>query len=162
MGASGRRRVEVEQDVLEAGRLIGRAALIYHTKIGAILGLGPTDMKALDILESSGPLSPSELAARLRFAPASVTGLLDRLQRRDLVRRVPHPQDGRRLLIELNAAAVDRFKPIYTPLSDALGEVMANYTVTELDLIATVLREMAEEQLRVSEEMGDPPLADAK
>lgn len=155
MGGARRRRAVVEEDVLEAGRLVGRAALIYHAKIGTALGLGPTDMKALDILESSGPTTPSDLAERLQFAPASVTGLLDRLEDRGLVRRVRHPKDARRVLVELNEAAVERLRPIYAPLSDSLRAMMRKYSAAELSLIATALREMADHQMRASEQIDD-------
>jgi DNA-binding MarR family transcriptional regulator len=162
MGGAGRRRDVVEEDVLEAGRLVGRAALIYHAKVGAVLGLGPTDMKALDILESLGPTSPSDLAQRLQFAPASVTGLLDRLESRDLVRRVRHPEDGRRVLVELNAEAVERLRPIYAPLSDALRTMMGKYSVAELSLIARALHDMAEHQMRAAEQIDDSDVTGAR
>ncbi|MGV9879445.1 MarR family winged helix-turn-helix transcriptional regulator [Streptomyces sp. NPDC003006] len=48
-----------------------------------------------------GAASPSELAADLDLAPASVTGRLDGLERRGLVRRTPSRRDRRRVDVEL-------------------------------------------------------------
>ncbi|MEU7579495.1 MarR family transcriptional regulator [Streptomyces sp. NPDC041068] len=48
-----------------------------------------------------GAASPSELAEDLGLAPASVTGRLDGLERRGLVRRTPSKKDRRRVDVEL-------------------------------------------------------------
>lgn len=48
-----------------------------------------------------GRATPSELAADLDLAPASVTGRLDGLEQRDLVRRTPSKTDRRRVDVEL-------------------------------------------------------------
>ncbi|MCX4818888.1 MarR family transcriptional regulator [Streptomyces sp. NBC_01142] len=51
-----------------------------------------------------GKAAPSELAADLDLAPASVTGRLDALERRGLVRRTPSTSDRRRVDVELTAS----------------------------------------------------------
>nr|WP_229851335.1 MarR family transcriptional regulator [Streptomyces roseolus] len=48
-----------------------------------------------------GSAAPSELAQDLDLAPASVTGRLDALERRGLVRRTPSTTDRRRVVVEL-------------------------------------------------------------
>ncbi|MGW1228778.1 MarR family winged helix-turn-helix transcriptional regulator [Streptomyces sp. NPDC001478] len=48
-----------------------------------------------------GKAAPSELAADLDLAPASVTGRLDALERRRFVRRTPSTTDRRRVDVEL-------------------------------------------------------------
>ncbi|MEU8503438.1 MarR family transcriptional regulator [Streptomyces brevispora] len=50
-----------------------------------------------------GKAAPSELAADLDLAPASVTGRLDALERRGFVRRTPSTTDRRRVDVELTA-----------------------------------------------------------
>jgi DNA-binding MarR family transcriptional regulator len=48
-----------------------------------------------------GTAAPSDLAADLDLAPASVTGRLDALERRGFVRRTPSTTDRRRVVVEL-------------------------------------------------------------
>jgi len=48
-----------------------------------------------------GRAAPSELAADLKMAPASITGRLDALERRGFVRRSPSVDDRRRVDVEL-------------------------------------------------------------
>ncbi|MDP9351037.1 MAG: MarR family transcriptional regulator [Chloroflexota bacterium] len=65
-------------------------------------GISASASNVLGILEGAGePLPPQVISQRLFSHPATVTGLLDSLERRDLVRRTPHPTDRRKLLIEL-------------------------------------------------------------
>ena len=133
--------------VLQAGRRLGAAAVIFHTRVAESFGLGPTDMKALDLIERSGPLTPSELGERMGFAPASVTAILDRLEAKRFLRRLPHPSDGRRLLVEFDPSAFARLAPMYEGLVTSLEEMLAGYDDTELELIARAFSETADRQL---------------
>jgi MarR family 2-MHQ and catechol resistance regulon transcriptional repressor len=52
------------------------------------------------IADEEVPLPPNEIAERLIISRATITGLLDSLERRGYVRRMPHSSDRRMLLIE--------------------------------------------------------------
>ena len=96
--------------------------------------LSPAARQAHATLDGAGePLSPTEIARRLIVTTASITSLLDTLQRRGLVERRPDPADRRRLLITITPAAQDlvrRFVP----------EIVA--------LQASVMRDIPEEDRR--------------
>lgn len=55
----------------------------------------------LGVLRDRGAMSPSELGERLIVTRATVTGLLDSLQRRGFVTRSPNPADRRSLVVEI-------------------------------------------------------------
>ena len=64
--------------------------------------LTPSSGLVLGILaDHEEPLPPNKIAERLIISRASVTSLLDSLERRGYVQRVPHSSDRRMLLIEL-------------------------------------------------------------
>lgn len=64
--------------------------------------LTPSSGLVLGILADFGePLPPNKIAERLIISRASVTSLIDSLERRGYVRRLPHATDRRMLLIEL-------------------------------------------------------------
>lgn len=52
------------------------------------------------------PVEPSVVAGRVLITTGSMTSILDTLERRALVRRLPHPDDRRKLLIEVTDAGV--------------------------------------------------------
>ncbi|MFC8130075.1 MarR family winged helix-turn-helix transcriptional regulator [Streptomyces sp. NPDC057302] len=64
-----------------------------------------------------GRATPSELAADLDLAPASVTGRLDGLERRGLLRRTPSKADRRRVDVELTESG----RSIWLGAMDVLG-----------------------------------------
>lgn len=67
--------------------------------------LTPSSGLLLGILADVGaPLPPNQIAERLIISRASVTSLIDSLERRGYVRRLPHTTDRRMLLIELTDA----------------------------------------------------------
>ena len=76
------------------------ALLTLGTQVAADLGLTLSEMMALDHLYISGPSTPGALAQRTRLSSGAVTALLDRLEGRGFVRRVPHPQDRRSVMVE--------------------------------------------------------------
>jgi DNA-binding MarR family transcriptional regulator len=66
-----------------------------------------THFAALFTVERHGPLSPGDLAAHERVRPPSMTRIINHLEREGLVRRDPHPTDGRQQLIAVTAAGRD-------------------------------------------------------
>jgi DNA-binding MarR family transcriptional regulator len=53
------------------------------------------------LFSRNGSLPLSRVGDRLQVHPASVTNVVDRLERQGLVRRAPHPSDRRATLAEL-------------------------------------------------------------
>lgn len=88
----------------EAVMNIVRTADLLLDEIGRLLrplGVSSAGGLVLGLLRDHGPLSPSALGERLIVTRATVTGVVDSLERRGYVERTPHPQDRRSLLIRL-------------------------------------------------------------
>jgi DNA-binding MarR family transcriptional regulator len=64
-------------------------------------GLTIAHVRALFALDQSEPATPGEIAETARISPASVTGMLDDLQRDGIVTRVRSGSDRRRVLVTL-------------------------------------------------------------
>lgn len=69
-------------------------------------GLSFARYEALMLLSFSraGKLPLGKIGERLQVHPASVTNVIDRLEADDLVRRLPHPTDGRTTLAAITPA----------------------------------------------------------
>jgi len=87
-------------------------------------GLSAAGRQALAVLEGAGaPLSPTAIAERLLVTTASITSLLDTLERKGLVARQADPDDRRRLLVHLTGQGrrvVDEFLPEVVALQTAV------------------------------------------
>ena len=86
-----------------------RTADMFFDRIGRLLrplGVSAAGGLVLGILRDHGTMSPSELGERLIVTRATVTGLLDSLERRELVSRSANPADRRGLLVEITPAGL--------------------------------------------------------
>lgn len=120
--------------------------------------LSPSAFQALAILEGAGePLPSTVIADRLLVSTASMTSLLDTLERRGLVVRDPHPGDRRKILVRLTEpgyALVDAMLPIvHAAATDVFGALNQGERETLVELLGRVQRRLAE----VAGGLFDPP-----
>ena len=111
-------------------------------------GLGRTDVRALvaimDAARQGRALTAGGLGAAVELSSASVTALLDRLERVGHVRRVRDPADRRRVGLELSDTALAAGAEFFGGLQRELVGAMAGYTDEELDVVRRFLTEMTD------------------
>ncbi|MFC9694512.1 MarR family transcriptional regulator [Kribbella sp. NPDC056951] len=118
-------------------------ALLNH-QVGGRLALKDVDLDCLDVLSRSGPLTPSTLARRAGLHPATLTGILDRLERSGWIVRDRAATDRRSVTIRLLPdRGVEVFR-LYQPMLGAMDDVLAGYTEDELELIAGFVQRSVE------------------
>jgi DNA-binding MarR family transcriptional regulator len=109
-------------------------------------GLSATDVRALvcllDRKRAGVPASPTWLAGQLRVTTASVTALLDRLERAGHVRRVSRSDDRRRVDVRVQDSATDLGRAFFGPLIDATAAVLARRSADERAVIDAFLDDM--------------------
>jgi DNA-binding MarR family transcriptional regulator len=96
-----------EQASYELVTLIKRLATLLHQNIDLKLkpyGLARTQYAVLRNLYEAGTLPTGSLLEKLQVEPATLSGLIDTLETKGLVRRVEHAEDKRRKDVELTAA----------------------------------------------------------
>jgi DNA-binding MarR family transcriptional regulator len=87
--------------VVRIFRLVNRScnrALAEHD-------LSAEQAHVLSVLWTLGPKTMGELQRTLSLSSATLTGSIDRMERQELVRRVPSPDDGRAWRIEARVPA---------------------------------------------------------
>ena len=80
-------------------RQLGSALAATNRAVGGALGIKDTDLAVLDVLHQEGPLTPTQLARRTRTHPATMTGVLGRLERGGWIERRPDAADRRSVRI---------------------------------------------------------------
>jgi DNA-binding MarR family transcriptional regulator len=66
-----------------------------------------SQLSALATLANFGPMTPGSLAIRERVRPPSMTRVIASLADLGFVDRVPHPDDGRQVLVSVSAAGTE-------------------------------------------------------
>lgn len=91
--------------------------------------LSPSAATVLAIIEGrGGQASPNEIAERAFISSASATSVLDSLERRGLVVRLPHPGDRRKILVRLTPQSyevLDNFLPGVHKLEKQIMKVLS-------------------------------------
>jgi DNA-binding MarR family transcriptional regulator len=98
---------------------------------GACEGISLRQVAALRGIQE-GVTSPGDLAKLWRVTPAVITGILDRLERRGLVRREPDPADRRRQRLVLTPEGEQIGRNVDQVLTGALAERLAARSPDEL------------------------------
>ena len=150
------RRAELLAQLETAGRAQSAVTVMFHTAVAARQGLSATEEKALDLLDRLGPLTAGELARHSGLAPASVTGLVNRLERKGFARRIPNPDDRRSVLVEVDLERLyARVAPLFGDWVRSLQELYAGYTDEQLEVILHFLTEAARRQQEATARLTD-------
>ncbi len=139
-----------------AGREISAAAVMFHTAVAARRGLSATEEKAIDVLMREGPMTHAALRRHTGLAAASVTDLIDRLERKGYATRSAHPDDARRVLVTAMTERVYAdMAPLLADWVASLEELYATYTDEQLRTISDFMTRAAERQRTATERLPD-------
>lgn len=105
----------------------------------AELGLGRSDLAAMEIVSRHATLTAGQLAEQLRLTTGAVTGVVDRMEAMGYFRRRHDPGDGRKVMVELTAKARAGEEKAFDPIRRDLQKLLGSYGAQELKLIADFL-----------------------
>ena len=91
-----RRRRRLATEIKESLRDLSIELSLLNRQVVTRIDLKDGDLPCMELIARQGPLSPSALARRAGLHPATVTGILDRLERGGwVVRERDPPTDAR-------------------------------------------------------------------
>jgi DNA-binding MarR family transcriptional regulator len=117
-------------------------SLLNH-QIGARLELQDVDIDCLDLIDRLGPMTPSALARLAGLHPATITGILDRLERGGWVSRERDPSDRRAVLVRVRRERYPDLIRLYAGMNRAMNKIYADYDESQLETIADFLERTA-------------------
>lgn len=123
------------QQVTAAMRRFDATLDLLDEAAARALGIGRTDLRAMEIISRAGPVSATTLAQELRLTSGAVTTLIDRLVRAGLAVRKADPDDRRKVALELTARGRSREARLFGPLGQRVGAALHHYSSAELGLI---------------------------
>lgn len=149
-----------ERAIVQSLRRITRAVDLHSRWLGKQHGLTAPQLVALAELQRSGALSAGELARHIHLSPATVSGILDRLEWRGLVRRVASARDRRRVDVELTGAGRELLQQAPSPLQDRFRLALAELAEWEQLMLLAALERVA--SMMDADTMELPPLPAAE
>jgi DNA-binding MarR family transcriptional regulator len=133
-------------DGMAAVTSVMRAQQIYQARVDEVLKPFPLTFARYELLmllhfSSRGSMPIKKASERLQVHPTSITNAVDRLEAASLVRRLPHPTDGRSSLVEVT----DEGRRLALKATAALNtEVFGQpgLDAREVETLVSVLREL--------------------
>jgi DNA-binding MarR family transcriptional regulator len=137
---AARRRRRLVTGIKDSLRELSSQLSVLNHHVGSRLELRDVDLGCLELLARHGPLSPGALARHAGLHPATMTGIVDRLERAGWVARDRDPSDRRAVLIRpLRDRGAELFR-LYAPMNRSMDQICAGYSDEELALLAGFLR----------------------
>ncbi len=154
-GTDARQRRRLTTTIKDSLRDLRNQLSVLNHQVSTRLELRDTDLDCLDLISRHGPLTPSALARRTGMHPATMTGVLDRLQRAGWITRDRDPDAVDRRAVTLRALR-DRGGEVvrlYAGMNSAMDRLCDNYTDAELELIADFLHRTTHAGRSASEDL---------
>ncbi|HEV2784427.1 MAG TPA: MarR family transcriptional regulator [Actinophytocola sp.] len=149
-----RRRHRLVLAIGDALRDLRAELSLLNHHVGARVELKDVDLECLDLLDRHGTLSPSALAKRAGLHPATMTGILDRLERGGWITRDRAGTDRRSVVVSPTRHRIGEMLRLYSGMNAELNKICSGYDAHELALIADFLRRVAEAGHRAADELA--------
>jgi DNA-binding MarR family transcriptional regulator len=111
------------------------------THIAAEHDLSLTQMRVLGILRDRRPRM-AQLADYLGLEKSTLSGLVDRAERRGLLARGPSAEDGRAVEVSMTAAGLELAEQVHAEVRRALAPATAHLTAAERQALTRLLEQM--------------------
>ncbi|MEC3914492.1 MarR family transcriptional regulator [Nocardia sp. CDC160] len=130
-------------EVKSAVRGLRNNLAMLNRQVGLRLDLRDVDLDCLDLINNHGPISPTALARTAGLHPATLTGILDRLERGGWIIRERASADRRSVVVRTIPDRLGDLYRLLAGMNTSLDEICADYTLDQLRLISEFLRRTA-------------------
>lgn len=129
----------------KASRGYSDTSVFMHEVIAKRAGLSSADHKYLGIILDNKQLTAGEIAELTGLTTGAVTGLIDRLEAKNLVKREFTKDDRRRVIIVAQEEnCLKLFKPLFEELHKKTATLISTFSESELAVIERYFKEATE------------------
>ena len=119
-----------------ASRRYSDASIFMHEAIARKAGLTGSDHKYLGLILQHKELTAGDLSKLTGLTTGAVTGLIDRLEKKKLLKRQFTKDDRRKVIIVPNEEnTMKLLQPLFLKLQQKTADLIASFSVTEIQII---------------------------
>lgn len=146
------------EEVLIALRRVIRATDLHSKYLAKTTGLTAPQILLMQAIRNKGQLTIGELANEISLSQATVTVILDRLEKRGLIYRERSEQDKRKVHAHLTSEAIDILKNAPIPLQQQFAHQFSSLQSWEQTMIISALQRVA--QMMDAQDIDASPVLD--
>lgn len=139
------------EDLADQVREHSSAVMGYAAATAKRMGLEVSELSALEHLQAAGPMTLGRLGERLSMSPGAVTALVDRVERKGYVERVPNPKDRRSALVRETEAGLEESLEHLWPYIEEMRGIEERFSEEERAIVARFLLAATEAARRHAE-----------
>ncbi|UUC44117.1 MarR family winged helix-turn-helix transcriptional regulator [Flavobacterium cerinum] len=119
-----------------ASRKYSDASIFMHEAIARKAGLTGSDHKYLGVILQHDRLTAGDISKLTRLTGGAVTGLIDRLEKKKLLKREFTKDDRRKVIIVPNMEnSMKLLQPIFSELQQKTTDLLATFSEKEIQII---------------------------
>lgn len=146
------------EEVLVALRRVIRATDLHSKHLAKTTGLTAPQILLMQTIRDKGQVTIGELANKVSLSQATVTSILDRLEKREMVYRERSKEDKRKVHAYLTDQASDILKEAPIPLQEHFARQFGDLLEWEQTMIISSLQRVA--QMMDAQDIDAAPVLD--
>lgn len=108
----------------------------------AVYGLKPVDFSVLSLITHNAGITSRQLCSTLSILPPNLVGMINALEKRDLIARAPHPRDGRATGLHLTATGQKLMREAEQTAAELESDVASRLTAAERKTLMRLLQKI--------------------
>jgi len=132
------------KEIIFSIRKLMQAGEFYTKELTKKYQVSAPQLNCLLSLYENGPLPPSQIAKHIMVKSSTVTGIVDRLEQKGLVKRFRNSPDRRIITIELTDSGKNLAKHAPPPIQQKIIDGLKKLSKNELDQIIFSLTQLTD------------------
>lgn len=108
----------------------------------AVFGLRPVDFSVLSLITHNPGITSRQLCTALGILPPNLVGMVNALEKRELIERQPHPRDGRAMGLHLTPAGQKLMRDAERTAAQLEAQVAARLSAGEVKTLIRLLKKV--------------------
>ncbi|MBV8252370.1 MAG: MarR family transcriptional regulator [Chitinophaga sp.] len=148
---------DIVQQVRRMSQLYAYTSIQMHETVARKAGLSGTDHKYLGFLMQKGQMTAGELASLTGLTTGAVTGMIDRFEKKKLVKRKFSEDDRRKVIIEPNTKNIMAlFEPLYKEFRTQSEALLAGFSKKEIKVLESYFAKAIEIMQSTTKKLEQP------
>ena len=142
--ASSDNHSKYTKEIIYSIRRLMQAGELYTKELNKIYNISSAQLNCLVTLYENGPLPPSQIAKLMMVNSSTITGIIDRLEQKGLVKRMRISTDRRVITVDLTKNGKVLAENAPPPIQYKLFDGLSNVSEKEIKNIADSLLKLTD------------------